>query len=527
MKSISHLILLSLVLCISLCCCGKNGEPENGGTDKPQVPTAISADPAIITAETDGSTHSVKLVAPARPKVVGVPSWITFRDGTYDSKKYSMTVTLTVAANATYEERKCTLLVSAAGVADGTIIISQPGKQKIDDPTLEDNPAIRRALEMGLGWNLGNQLDAYINWTGSDRYLQPDETVWGNQKATQATFTKVASYGFKTVRIPVTWLATIGEAPDYKIDATWMARVTEVVGYAHNAGLNVIVNTHHDENHGDDHWLNLKDAPGNATLNTLIKQEITAVWTQIANQFKDCGDWLMFEGFNELNDGGWGWSADFRADPTRQCNVLNEWQQTFVDAVRATGGNNATRWLGISTYAANPEYEKYMTLPTDEAGKLMVSVHFYDPSDYTIGDAQYSDWGHTGEAGKKATWGDEDHVKQVFNNLYTKYVSKGTPVYIGEFGCSLRSKSDTRAWAFYLYYLEYVTKAARTYGMPAIVWDNGGDDSAGKEHHGYINHATGNYMSNGREPVQAMVKGWTTTSTAYTLDAVYNSAPKL
>ena len=127
-----------------------------------------------------------------------------------------------------------------------------------------------------------------------------------------------------------------------------MARVTEVVGYAHDAGFrNVIVDTHHDEDHDDGHWQNLKGAAQDAALNAEIKREITAVWTQIADNFKECGSWLMFEGFNELNDGGWGYSKDFKANPRRQCNILNEWLQTFVDAVRATGGNNATRWLGI------------------------------------------------------------------------------------------------------------------------------------------------------------------------------------
>ena len=402
----------------------------------------------------------------------------------------------------------------------------KPGDQtepETPNPTLPVGDVLALAETIGFGWNLGNQLDAYVSWQ-SDRYLQPDETAWGNPKVTQQTFDKLKSYGFTSVRIPVTWLAAIGPAPSYTIDPTWMARVTEVVGYAKKAGFIVIVNTHHDENHGDDHWLNLKDAPSNAALNKQIKEEITAVWTQIANNFKDCGEWLIMEGFNELNDGGWGWSNDFRADPTRQCNVLNEWQQTFVDAVRATGGNNATRWLGISTYAANPEYEKYLKMPTDPSGKLMLSVHFYDPSDYTIGDKQYPEWGHTGTVGKKANGGDEDHVKAVFGNLYDKYISKGIPVYMGEFGCSLRAKTDTRAWAFFKYYLEYIVKAAKTYHMPCFLWDNGAE-GPGKEHHGHINHATGEYAGQGQEIIEVMMKAWKTEDASYTLESVYNSAP--
>ena len=284
-------------------------------------------------------------------------------------------------------------LVSACGETSKGMVIAPPSTTPTVNPGGSDNPsgpadpapldnvATRRTLEMGLGWNLGNQLDAYEEDPNDKDYLMPSETVWGNPQVTQQALNKVRAAGFTTIRIPVTWLGKIGPAPTYTIDTKWMARVTEVVWYARTAGFKtVIVDTHHDEDHDNGHWQDLKNASVNPSLNQKIKEEITAVWTQIANNFKDCGDWLMFEGFNELNDGGWGHSAAFKANPTLQCNVLNEWQQTFVDAVRATGGNNATRWLGISPYCANPVYAKYLVMPRDPAGKLMLSVHFYDPS---------------------------------------------------------------------------------------------------------------------------------------------------
>ena len=328
--------------------------------------------------------------------------------------------------------------------------------------------------------------------------------------------------------IPGAEVKMIGAAPDYKIDEEWMNRVYEVVGYAHNAGLNVIINTHHDENHGVNNtyqWLDIKNAANDATLNETIKEKIKAVWTQIAKKFNDCGDWLYMEGFNELNDGGWGWSAEFKANPTKQCDILNEWNQVFVDAVRATGGNNATRWLGVPTYAANPEYITYFKMPNDAAGKLMLSVHFYDPSDYTIGEAQYSEWGHTGASGKKANGGDEDHVQEVFGKLYSGFVEKGIPCYIGEYGCSMRKKSETRAWAFYKYYMEYVVKAAKTYGLPCFLWDNGATGD-GQEMHGYIHHGKGTCIGNAKEIIDVIKKAWFTTSAGYTLDSVYANAPK-
>ena len=395
------------------------------------------------------------------------------------------------------------------------------------------NDATRRTLEMGLGWNLGNQLDAYEEDPDSRYYLMPDETVWGNPKVTQAALEKVRAAGFTTIRIPVTWLGKIGPAPTYTIDSKWMARVTEVVNFARAAGFGtVIVDTHHDEDHDDGHWQNLKGASTDPALNKQIKEEIVAVWTQIANNFKNYGSWLMFEGFNELNDGGWGESAAFKANPRLQCDILNEWLQTFVDAVRATGGGNASRWLGISPYCANPVYAQYLVMPRDPAGKLMLSVHFYDPSSYTLGKTgsdgkdylPYTDWGHTGAANRKASKG-EEYVREIFEMLHDTYIAKNIPVYVGEIGCSRRDKQDARAWAFSLYYMEYVAKAARTYCLPAVLWDCGGRGVPGPEHHYYFRHDTGEYYPDAKEAIDVVVRGWTSNDASYTLESVYNSAP--
>ena len=115
-------------------------------------------------------------------------------------------------------------------------------------------------------------------------------------------------------------------------------------------------------------------------------------------------------------------------------------------------------------------------------------------------------------------------MKEVFNNLFSKYIKKNVPVYVGEFGCSMRAKSDTRAWKFYCYYMEYVAKAAHAFGLPGFLWDNGAADT-GKEQHGYINHGTGAYIGNSKEVVDLLVKGMTSTDASYTLQSVYDSAP--
>ena len=524
-------LLTALCICLAYCACNK---PDDGPVQpETPVPNAISFTPASLSADAAGGSYDLAITAPARPKVeipAAAQSWLSYQDGTF--KDYQLTIRLTVAANPAYEAREAVVTLSAAGAASQTFTVSQAAKEAPDNPI---DPVVPGAVEglsafFGLGCNMGNHFDAYYNgsWAGVLEGV-PGEEVWGNVKATQTTFDGVKKAGFTSVRIPVSWLNMIGSAPDYKIDETWMNRVYEVAQMAHTAGLKVIVNTHHDENHGVANtyqWLDIKNAAKNSELNETIKAKIRAVWTQIALRFADCSEeWLLLEGFNELNDGGWGWSADFRADPTRQCNILNEWNQVFVDAVRATGGANATRWLGVPTYAANPEYTRYLVLPEDPAGKTAVSVHFYDPSDYTIGEKQYSDWGHTGDPARKADGGDEDHVREVFGRLYSQYVAKGIPVYVGEFGCSKRAKSDSRAWAFYKYYMEYVVKAARTYNLPCFLWDNG-TNGTGQEQHGYIDHGTGGYVGNSKEIVDLIKKAWFTTADGYTLETVYNAAPK-
>ena len=495
-----------------------------GGKDNPEpdpAPTAITLSATSFTVAQAGETLSLTVTAPSRPKFTH-PDWVFLSDATF--KDYRATYTLIVDPNNTYESREATVTVQSSGAPDASFKVTQAGKAVVPDPAPGTNEAWQLAKKLGLGWNMGNHFDAYYNgsWAG-EKEGYPAEEAWGGTKATQATFNGVKAAGFTSVRIPVSWLRMIGEAPDYHIDDTWMNRVYEVVQFAHKAGLYVIINTHHDENHGVDNdyqWLDIKNAAVKSELNVLIKAKIEAVWTQIAEKFKDCGDWLIMESFNELNDGGWGWSDDFRADPTRQCNILNEWNQVFVDAVRATGGENATRWLGVPGYAANPQFLSYLTLPMDPASRTMVAFHCYDPYDYTIGEAQYTDWGHTGTHFPKG----ENEIRDLFSRLSASYTAKNIPIYMGEFGCSFRKRSDVKAWQYFLYYLEYVVKAAKVYGIPCFLWDNGAAGE-GQEHHGYIDHGTGGYVGNSREAVDAMVKAWFDDSPSYTLQTIYDSAP--
>lgn len=389
-------------------------------------------------------------------------------------------------------------------------------------PLPEDNDAWRLLNRLGLGWNLGNQFDAFYNGTyAGDRFLYPSETCWGNPLCTASTFTGIYEAGFRSVRIPVTWLRMIGDAPDYKIDEAWLSRIKEVVYMARDAGLNVIINTHHDEDHfyGNEsmghRWLNIMDAAASEEVNAEIKSRIRGAWSNIAEAFRDEGDYLIFESFNEINDGRWGGSPDV----ARQSEVLNEWNQVFTEAVRATGGMNASRWIAVPPYCAGPSFLRFFKMPDDPAGRTILAVHSYDPYSFTLApDLPQKTWGHTMNSAA-----DEKAVKDLMAKLYKDYVAKGIPVYLGEFGCSMR-EYGTSGWRNYLYYLEYFVKAAKSFGIPCFLWDNG-NQTAGSDHHAYIDHGTGSYVGQSREAVDVMVRAMYLDNAYYTLQYVYDHAP--
>lgn len=462
-----------------------------------------------------GGEVTVTVKSKRVPTAKAAESWVTRKSS--DRTDDVATFIFTVAANSG-QARSCVITFSAGDLkADATISQEASSVLPPAPPVVEDvATSVDYAKALGLGWNLGNQFDGYSNGVAS-------ETAWGNSATTQELFNAVAAAGFRSVRIPITWLGHFGEAPDYTLDAAWLDRIDEVIGYAENAGLRAIINIHHD---GADsaHWLDIKGAATDDAKNAAVKEQIAAIWKQIATRFADKGQFLMFEAFNEIHDGGWGW-GDNRKDGGKQYATLNGWNQTFVDAVRSTGGNNATRFLGIPGYCTNPSLTiENLVLPNDDAtDRLLVAVHFYDPTTFAI-EARYTEWGHTGATGKKDTWGDEDNVRNTFASLTGKYTNAGTGVYVGEFGATTRA--DDRAESFRNYYLEYVSKAASDEGIALFFWDNG-STATGKEAFGLFNHSTGRFIGTKSQPaVATMVQGYYNDDPAYTLQSVYDNAPQ-
>ncbi len=315
-------------------------------------------------------------------------------------------------------------------------------------PRMRDLTSLQLSRLMGAGWNLGNTLEA----TGG-------ETAWGNPPASQALMDAVRAAGFKTVRIPVAW-KQYANADDV-IDPHWMARVTQVVDEARRADLFVVLNIHWDGG-----WMQPLRARERAADARLAK-----FWTQIATHFRDHDDMLLFAGTNEVMVEG-----DYGTPKPEYVAVQNGFNQVFVDAVRATGGCNAVRHLVVQAFNTNIDHAvNFAALPSDSvANRLMMEVHYYDPYDFTLNQgSKVWQWGASAtDAAATQPWADEAHVDAQFEKMKTRFVDKGVPVILGEFG-AMRRTDHPGSEAFVLNWDRYVAHSAWTHGAVPIYWDAG------------------------------------------------------
>ncbi|MGM9786234.1 MAG: cellulase family glycosylhydrolase [Candidatus Cryptobacteroides sp.] len=478
----------------------------------------LSISPETLDVSAAEGEYQVIARCSVKPYIVGTCDWCGVSASAVTDNSCELTVK--VDANDVYEPRTIQFSIVCDDQKKYLTVNQEAAVEDfsfLDAPALPSNDAVAMAARLGYGWNLGNQMDAMVNGVSG-------ETFWGNPKCTQATMDGLKAKGFSTVRIPVTWMGHIGDAPDYAIEAAWLDRVAEIAGYARTAGLNAIVNMHHDDSPSDG-WLCVHKAAKDAAYKDEMMARYKAVWEQIARKFADEGDWLIFEAYNELQDGSWGW-GDNRTDGGKQYAVINELAQAFVTTVRSTGGNNADRYLSVLGYTADPSLTvSYLTLPTDTAsGRLIVSVHYYDPSGYALGqNSAYTEWGHTGTVGKKDPNHSETNVLATFKMLKEKYIDNNIPVYLGE--CGAVNRADDRAKAFQKYWFEFVYKAAKDYGLTPVVWDNGATGT-GNESFGFIGHADGDYINDSKPIIDIMYKAFNTATQSYTLKSVYDNAPR-
>lgn len=341
-----------------------------------------------------------------------------------------------------------------------------------------DNGVMREGLTaleatrlMGNGINLGNTLEACDNNVGIKTNTPLSyETYWGQPKTTQAMIDGMKAAGFDTIRIPVAWMtnATHLYEGDYTIDAGYMDRVEEVVRYARKAGMYVIINDHWDGG-----WYGMFGSES-AETRALAMEAYKGMWQQIAERFRDYSDYLIFESANEELGGRFDENSPLYCSDSvvtylnddERYALTNEINQTFVDVVRATGGNNATRFLLIAGYSTNIDQtcDDRFQMPKDTAdSKLMVSVHYYDP------------WSYCGasSAASATKWGkvsDYEYLDQQLAKM-TKFTEAGYGVVIGEYGALPGSDGlKDNTLAYHTAFLDACTK----YNLTNCLWDCSG-----------------------------------------------------
>ena len=340
----------------------------------------------------------------------------------------------------------------------GTLVEAQT-----DHSEMRDITTMQIVKEMGMGINLGNTMESCGDWIAQwgDGTPTSYETAWGSPVVTEPMIKGYAQEGFDSLRIPVAWSNMMKDDGTYTIDSAYMERVKEIVDWALDADLYVIINLHWDSG-----WL--EELP--TKYDECMKKYCT-IWTQIADEFQNYGDKLIFESQNE--ELGWSsvwnsWGGD--QGKTESYSYVNAVNQAFVDVVRESGGNNPERHLLISGY--NTDVEKtcdpLFKMPDDSANRMAVSVHYYTPSTFTILSEDAS-WGKA-----SATWGTDaeyQELNRLMDLLETTFVKNGIPVIIGEYGCTKENKEEESVRR----YITSVCEAALSRsGICPVLWDTPG-----------------------------------------------------
>jgi endoglucanase len=382
-------------------------------------------------------------------------------------------VSITASPNLEEDKRTGVVTISTESSESHEISITQSGNY-FDDfntnplpPDMEgmESTATQLAANMGIGWNLGNTLEAIGG-----------ETAWGNPMVTEDMIKLVKANGFNSIRIPCSWYQ-YSKPTTAVIDETWLARVKEIVGYCVANDMYAVLNIHWDGG-----WLENNCTPDWQDENNARQK---AFWQQIATYLRDFDEHLIFAGANEPN-----------VENSTQMEVLLSYHQTFIDAVRSTGGKNAYRTLIVQGPYTDIEKTNNLmkSLPIDTvADRMMAEVHYYSPYQFSLM-GEDADWGkvfhYWGEGyhsetntDRNANWGEEDFVIEMMELMNEQFVQKGIPVILGEFGAVRRSTLTGADLELHLdsraYYHYVVTKKCVENGIVPFYWDNGGMGNLG------------------------------------------------
>lgn len=335
---------------------------------------------------------------------------------------------------------------------------SESASAETEVPEMRDISTTELVQDMGIGINLGNTFESCGDWIEQwgDGSVESYETAWGSPVITQEMIAGYAAEGFGVLRIPVAWSNLM--APDYTISPEYLKRVMQVTDWAMDTGMYVIVNIHYDGGWFADF----------STQKDTCMQKYTRIWEQLSDAFQDYNDHLMLESLNE--EGCWDdiWNRYSGDDSQKKeaYDLLLEINQTFVDTVRASGGNNAKRHLLIAGYATDIDLtcDELFRMPEDPEHRMAVSVHYYAPAGFAILEED-ADWGKA-----RPQWGSPREQRELAYNLdkMTKaFSAKGIPVIIGEYGCPKKNKEEDSVRL----YLSSVCREASARGFCPILWD--------------------------------------------------------
>ena len=465
---------------------------------EPEEKVVLKASPLQLSFEAEGGVQEVSIAsngvwqidfsgsAWARPNI--------------SSGQGNATVKITADSNSELVSRNATMKIKAKGIEALELKIEQAAGIEPDiesdvfeydayiepdNSDMSDLTSLELSSLMGVGWNLGNSLEA-INANGN--VLTGDETSWGNPATTRAFIDAVKSSGFDNIRIPVSWSHKLVDKENMLISLAWLQRVEEVVNYALDNEMYVVINIHWDGG-----WMNSPLYVNQIAINT----RLATLWEQIACYFRDYDDRLLFAGTNEvLLEGNYG-------TPTAEnLAVQNSFNQTFVTTVRATGGRNHYRHLVVQGFNTNITHTyNGFVMPEDEVeNRLMAEVHYYDPYEFALKEDTPNDtqWGEPFAGGDVTNWGQEAWVNEAFGMMKQKFVDNGIPVILGEYGAIHRSSLTGEDYDLHKaareYYLEYVTRAAKQNGIIPVYWDNG---HAGNNGFALFNRSTGAVVDQG------------------------------
>lgn len=403
----------------------------------------------------DGGSITVKLKANGEYDVT-TPSWIAQADNSTRANMQDYEEVFTIEANISPLARTAQISFTRGDIVESVTVNQAAGQVEAN----MNRTAKELAKAMYPGWNLGNTMEAgdvANNFTNAGGLGA--ETAWQSTQTTKALIDFVKAQGFKSVRIPTSWvMGHITDAENMTIDPAWLARVKEIVDYCISDGLYVFINDHWDGGWIEEEGFSKTSSSYEAVDETIIadkENKLKKLWTNIATYFKDYNEYLMFAGLNEP-------FQEYNLFSTRHREltpILERYNQAFVDAVRATGGNNAKRVLIVQGPSTNiSSTVNYFNMPTDtENGKLMVEVHYYEPWDF---------------CGSNATkdWNADASVKTSFESLKTKFVDHNIPVVIGEYGANWQENTESHNDAIRRYFKSVVENAGNC-GIVPFAWD--------------------------------------------------------